>query len=178
LKLDFENAYDKVSWGFLLNCITARGFNSTWCEWMEKILHNGIVAIKLNGQMGPNFPSYKGVRQGDPISPLLFNLVANCLTQMVLKAQSNSRITDLISHLIPNGVAILHYADNTIMCLENDMEKVRSVKLILYIFEQMLGLKTNIEKSELILVGGDNCVAKEYADVFNCQVGMFPIKYM
>jgi hypothetical protein len=64
------------------------------------------------------------------------------------------------------------------MCLENDMEKVRSVKLILYIFEQMLGLKTNIEKSELILVGGDSCVAKEYADVFNCQVGMFPIKYM
>jgi hypothetical protein len=39
---------------------------------------------------------------------------------------------------------------------------------MLYIFEQMSVLKINFEKSELILVGGDNCIAEEYADVFNC----------
>jgi hypothetical protein len=55
LKLDFEKAYDKVSWEFLLKCLRARGFNSTWCEWIEKILHNGTVAVKLNGQLGPYF---------------------------------------------------------------------------------------------------------------------------
>jgi hypothetical protein len=64
------------------------------------------------------------------------------------------------------------------MCLKNDMEKARNVKLLLYIFEQMSGLKINFEKSELILIGGDNDLAKEYADVFNCQVGLFPIKYL
>jgi hypothetical protein len=58
------------------------------------------------------------------------------------------------------------------------MEKARNVKLLLYIFEQMSGLKINFEKSELILVGGDNDLAKEYAEVFNCQVGLFPIKYL
>jgi hypothetical protein len=42
----------------------------------------------------------------------------------------------------------------------------------------MSGLKINFEKSELILVGGDNDLAKEYAEVFNCQVGLFPIKYL
>jgi hypothetical protein len=63
-------------------------------------------------------------------------------------------ISGLISHLIPNGVAILQYTDDTIMCLKNDMEKVRNVKLMLYIFEQMSGLKINFEKSEIILVGG------------------------
>jgi hypothetical protein len=47
-----------------------------------------------------------------------------------------------------------------------------------YIFEQMLGLKINFEKSELILVRGDNDIAREYAEVFNCQVGLFPIKYL
>jgi hypothetical protein len=64
------------------------------------------------------------------------------------------------------------------MCLEDDMENVRNVELLLYIFEQMSGLKINIEKSERILVGGDNCVANEYAKVFNCQVDIFPIKYL
>jgi hypothetical protein len=74
---------------------------------MEKVLYNGTVAVKINGQLGSYFQSYKGVRQGDPLSPLLFNMVADCLTQMVIRAQGNSRITGLISHLVPNGVAIL-----------------------------------------------------------------------
>jgi hypothetical protein len=42
----------------------------------------------------------------------------------------------------------------------------------------MSGLKTNFEKSELFLVGGHNNIAQEYADVFNCQVGLFPINYI
>jgi hypothetical protein len=107
LKLDFEKAYDKVCWSFLVKCIKARWFNPTWYEWMEKVLYNGTVTVKINGQLGAYFQSYKGVRQGDPLSPLLFNIVADCLTQMVIKAQSNGRISRLIPHLIPNGVAIL-----------------------------------------------------------------------
>jgi hypothetical protein len=64
------------------------------------------------------------------------------------------------------------------MCLENDLEKARNVKLLLYIFEQMPVLRLTLKKSELFLVGGDNGVANEYAEVFNCLVGLFPIKYL
>jgi hypothetical protein len=106
LILDFEKTYDNACWGFLMKCIKVGGFNSTWCEWMEIVLYNGTMAIKINGQMCSYFQSYRGVT-GDPLSPLLFNIMADCLTHMVLKAQSNSRITGLIPHLIPNGVAIL-----------------------------------------------------------------------
>jgi hypothetical protein len=42
----------------------------------------------------------------------------------------------------------------------------------------MSGLKINFKKSELFLVGGHNNIAQEYADVFNCQVGLFPINYI
>jgi hypothetical protein len=63
LKLDFEIAYDKVHWGFLLKCLRDRGFNGTLCQWIEKILYNGIVAVKINGCIGPYFQSHKGVRQ-------------------------------------------------------------------------------------------------------------------
>jgi hypothetical protein len=153
LKLDFENVYDKVHWGFLMKCLKVRGFHSTWCGWIDFFLHNGTVAVKINGQLGSYFQSYKGVRQGDHLSPLLFNVVADCMTHMVMQAQQNSLISGLIPHLIPNGVAILQYVDDTIMCLKNDMENTRNVKLMLYIFEQMSGLKINFEKSEVILVG-------------------------
>jgi hypothetical protein len=69
LKLDFEKAYDKVDWGFLLKCLEVRGFNSVWCGWIKGVLENGTVAVKLNNSIGPYFLSFKGVRQGGSLVP-------------------------------------------------------------------------------------------------------------
>uniref|UniRef100_A0A453KRM5 Reverse transcriptase domain-containing protein n=1 Tax=Aegilops tauschii subsp. strangulata TaxID=200361 RepID=A0A453KRM5_AEGTS len=89
LKLDFEKAYDKVNWDFLLECHKMRGFNEKWCGWIGQILRNGIVSVKINNTLGPYFQSSKGVRQGDSISPFLFNLAAECLSKMILNAHKN-----------------------------------------------------------------------------------------
>jgi hypothetical protein len=67
------------------------------------VLHNGTMHVKLNNELGPYFQSAKGVRQGDPMSPTLFNLVAECLMKMVLKAQENGLITSFAPGLIDNG---------------------------------------------------------------------------
>jgi hypothetical protein len=136
------------------------------------------VAVKMNNTVGPYFMSYKGGRQGDPMSPLLFNFAADVLTRMVRAAQQNSLVTGLADNLIPNGVALLQYADDTVLCLENNFEKARNVKLLLYMFEKMSGLKINFDKSEVILIGGDNALASQFADLFNCQVGLFPMQYL
>jgi hypothetical protein len=48
---------------------------------------NGTMPVKMNGITGPYFQSYIGIRQGDPLSALLFNIVVDCLTRMVVKAQ-------------------------------------------------------------------------------------------
>ena len=74
----------------------------------------GTVSVKLNDKMGPYFVSSKGVRQGDPLSPILFNFAADCLARMVRKAQGEGLITGLASNLIPGGVVLLQYADDTI----------------------------------------------------------------
>jgi hypothetical protein len=117
----------------------------------------------MNNYVGLCFLSCKGVRQGDPLSPLLFNFAADVLTKMVISAQNNGHITALVDNLIPKGIVILQYADGTIMCLEDDMEKARNVKILLYIYEYMPGLKINFEKSEVLLIGGDNSTIVRYA---------------
>jgi len=75
LKLDFEKAYDKVSWEFHFESLKIRGFDRKWCKWIIEVVTGGTVSVKLNDQTSPYFTSHKGVRQGDPLSPMLFNLV-------------------------------------------------------------------------------------------------------
>jgi hypothetical protein len=115
---------------------------------------------------------------GDPLSPVLFNFVVDCLTRMVVKAQQNQLIARLVGHLIPNGVAILQYADDTIVCLEHNLVGARNMKLLLYIFDQMSRLKINFEKSEVLMIGGDSELASTYAEIFNCNTNVFPLKYL
>ena len=134
--------------------------------------------MKLNDEVGPYFQSSKGVRQGDPFSPFLFNLAADCLTKMILKAQQNGLFKGLASDLIPNGVAILQYADDTILCFEDNIRNALNIKLLLYLFEVMSGLKINFLKSEIFSVRADDETMHKYAEMFNCQIGNFPMKYL
>jgi hypothetical protein len=107
------------------------------------------------------------LRQGDPLSHVLFNLVADSFTRMILR-QQNDLIYGLIDHLIPKGISILQYVDDTILCLQDDNEKAKNVKLLLYIYEHMSGLKINFKNSEVVLIGGDNNKVVEYVDIFDC----------
>jgi hypothetical protein len=51
---------------------------------------------------------------------------------------------------------------------KNDVSKARNVKLLLYIYEKMSGMKINFDKSEIIFIGGDNNIASMYAEISNC----------
>jgi hypothetical protein len=64
------------------------------------------------------------------------------------------------------------------ICLDHDLEKARNMKLPLYLCEQMSGLKINFEKSEILLLGGDDELALMYAEIFNCNIGCFPLMYL
>jgi hypothetical protein len=97
---------------------------------------------------------------------------------MVVRAQQNNLVTGVLSNLFLGGVAILQYADDTTVCLEHNLEKSRNVKLLLYMFEQMSGLKTNFDKGEVLLVGGDDEIALSYAEILNCSTNHFPLTYL
>lgn len=94
---------------------------------------------------------------------------------MVYKAQRNGLITGLTSHIIPNGVAILQYADDTIVFLKRDINGAVHMKLLLYLFEMLAGLKINLNKSEIFMINDEENWGQTYADIFNCQVGLFQL---
>jgi hypothetical protein len=79
LKIDFEKVYDNVKWTFLLQSLQMKGFSSNWISWVQSFISGESVAINVNDEVEPFFQTKKGLRQGDPWSPLLFNIVADML---------------------------------------------------------------------------------------------------
>ena len=149
LKIDFEKAYDKIKWPFLLQVLRMKGFHDSWCKWIQEFISRGSVGIRVNDDIGHNFQTQKGLRQGDPLSPILFNVVADMLAILINRAKEDGQIGGLIPHLVEGGVSILQYADDTIIFMEHDLTKALNMKLILGLFEQLSGLKINFHKSEI-----------------------------
>ena len=178
LKLDFEKAYDKLNWEFLLDCFNQSGFPPKCCNWIRTVLTSGTLSVKANDKLGPYFKSGKGVRQGDPLSPLLFNIAADSLAKMVIMGQSNGIIRGLIPEYVQNGIALLQYADDTILCLQDDLENAQNMKFLLYLYEGMPGLKINFGKSEVIMVDQVPEQSIIFSEMFNCAIGKWPIKYL
>jgi hypothetical protein len=107
LKIDFEKAYDKVNWEFLFDCCRQKGFSERWLIWIKNAVTQGTLSVKVNDKVGPYFASYKGIRQGDPFAPSLFNLLVNNLSKLIHLAQQSGKILGLASHLVDSGCAVL-----------------------------------------------------------------------
>jgi hypothetical protein len=87
LKLDFEKEYDKVHWSFVIEVLKQKNFPEIWIDWIRQCMEGGKVGVKINGHHGNFFNTHKGLRQGDPLSPLLFNLVSDSLGTILDKAK-------------------------------------------------------------------------------------------
>jgi hypothetical protein len=78
VKLDYEKAYDKVNWMFLLDVLRKRGFGGKWLKWIRSILFRGSVGVIINNEEGGFFQTGKGLRQGGPSIPLVVQFGGGC----------------------------------------------------------------------------------------------------
>lgn len=177
-KVNFEKAYDKINWSFLRTVMFQKGFSQQWIDCVMNFVWGGKVAVKVNDKIGPYFRTYQGVRQDDPLSPLLFNLAVDALTCLVKNTQDRGLVRGLACQLVPSGCAILQYADDTIFLLEADVESARNLKFILCLFEQASGLKINFLKSDLYCLGGAQEMGAHLEEIFTCKLRAFPFKYL
>ncbi|OMO92976.1 reverse transcriptase [Corchorus capsularis] len=175
-KVDFEKAYDSVDWNFLEFIMRKMGFGETWIKWIMRCVSTPSISILINGSVGRNFSTSRGLRQGCPLSPFLFNLIEEAFSLLIHKACS----LGLFEGVKVGNVMVSHlqYADNTLIMCKAKGEQVKNVRRILRCFQLVSGLKVNFAKSSLIGINANPDVIKQWADEVNCKVGSLPCSYL
>nr|GFC46631.1 RNA-directed DNA polymerase, eukaryota, reverse transcriptase zinc-binding domain protein [Tanacetum cinerariifolium] len=148
-KVDFEKAYDSVRWDFVDTILRKFGFGDKWCKWIHSCLQSSRGSILINSSPTPEFQFFKGIKQGDPLSPFFFILVMESLHlsfQRVVDVELFSRIK-LDSSM---SVSQLFYADDAIFMGQWNQFNIDTIVRVLKVFHSASGLRINMKKSKLM----------------------------
>ena len=177
-KIDFEKAYDHVEWEFLDFVLERKGFGLTWRKWIWGCLSSMEYFVILNGRPRGKFKGTRGLRQGDPLSPFLFTLVADVLGRMTDKLVIQDRIQCLEVGRENTKVSHLQYADDTLFFLKEEENNIRTLYSSLKIFSAISGLRINFGKSTLLGINLEEEEVAYLAELVECSVGVWPVKYL
>ncbi|RVX16394.1 LINE-1 reverse transcriptase-like [Vitis vinifera] len=167
-------------WQIDRRSLTKDGIWESWMEWIWWCISTAKFSILVNGVPAGFFPSSKGLRQGDPLSPYLFVMGMEVLSALIRRAVRGGFVSGCslkgrgglvmeVSHLL--------FADDTIIFCEAKKEYLTSLSWILAWFEAASGLRINLAKSELIPIGEVEEI-EEMAVELGCKVGALPSVYL
>ena len=145
--LDFEKAFDTISWQYLFYTLKAFNFGTYFINWIKIIYTKPTCCIINNGYSSQFFELSRGVRQGCQISALLFILVAEIMS---INIRNDKKIHGL--NISTKTITISQLADDTTIFL-NDYSSIKQVFSLLEHFHKCAGLKLNKEKTEAVKLG-------------------------
>ena len=148
LLVDFEKAFDSLSWNFIHEILPKFNFGENFIKWIHMFQQNSKARVILNGHLSEPFLLHRGCRQGDPISPYIFILCAEYLA-LAFKKEENFKGIKLLN----KDHRLSLYADDTSILMEASDENLDMSLKILEWFYMKSGLKINYTKTKVIRIG-------------------------
>ena len=146
--IDFEKAFDSVSWKFLYKVLSFFGYSENLIKWI-KVFNTGITAyISQCGFLSKEIPIRRGCRQGDPLSPYLFLLGAEVLARLI---KMNPKIIGI--KIQDSDFKLTQFADDTTLILDGTQNSLQAALNTLEVFGDISGLKMNKDKTKMIWIG-------------------------
>ena len=179
-KLDLEKVYDHVNWEFLLYVLQRCGFAEKWRRWISFCISNIRFSILVNGSPCGFFQSSRGIRQEDPLSPLLFVIVMEALSRLIDKASGVGLLSGFSvggEKSAPLQISHLLFVDDILIFCEANPYSLTYLQVILTCFEATSGLRVNLGKSEMVQVS-EVPNLEALADILGCKIATFFMKYL
>jgi hypothetical protein len=175
-KIDIAKAFDTVSWNYLLRIMRHMGFSQRWLNWISLCLASASTRVIVNGSPSPRICHARGLRQGDPLSPMLFVIAMEGLSQLFKAAEAHG----LLQHLGHHGIRerAFFYADDVVLFVKPDQLDLVSSKAILDIFAAASGLQINSNKC---LLNPIQCNIEDTVNLlrfFPGRLQAFPCNYL
>jgi hypothetical protein len=152
MKVDLSKAYDRVSWLYIRLILIHLGFFHQFVVWIMSCISSVSFVVLLNGATTPFFRSGRGLRQGCPLSPLLFLLIVEGLSRLLKEVEGNGSIKG-----VPIGVScnITHllFVDDILIFCEGTRRVIEKFKGIMDLFCKATRMVINMEKSMMTLWG-------------------------
>jgi len=147
--VDLNKAFDRVEHSFIEQTLKKYGFGDKIRKWIKVIYDNARSCVKINGVLTDSFALERSVRQGCPLSAMLYSIIAEPLASLIKRDKSIRGI-----QMPYGGVSVIHqYADDTTFTVR-DMESVRRIKIQMEVYGKASGAKINVDKSEIMCIGG------------------------
>lgn len=176
IKLDISKAFDSLNWVFLLESLQALGFGQKWRDWIATILASSSSKVLLNGTPGKKFKHARGLRQGDPLSPMLFILAIDPLHILIELAAHHN----IIQPILPRAARLRCslYADDATLFANLDRQELHHINQLLKVFGDCSGLRVNLNKTEIFPIRCTEATTAEALVDFPGKILSFPGKYL
>lgn len=176
VKLDITKAFDTVSWAFLLEILTYLGFGWRWRTLLCNLFNTSSTRVLLNGEPGQQIRHRRGLRQGDPLSPMLFIIVMDVFSRIIDKADNLKLLAPLATAQIGHRVSI--YADDVVLFATSQPGDTDLIKGVLHVFGEASGLRANLQKSSIMPIRCGDTEREFLQEQMACTIASFPCKYL
>ena len=152
------------------------GFGARWRAWVCGILATSTTRVMVNGDPGSKIYNCEGLRQGDPVSPMLFTLTMEPLQRLFDWAVDRGLLHPQATNGMRKRISI--FADDVVLFVKPEPMDLVVCKCIFDLFGEASGLQINMSKSVALPIRcSDQSITMASAEL-GCLVGSFPVRYL
>ncbi|XP_019438892.1 PREDICTED: uncharacterized protein LOC109344584 [Lupinus angustifolius] len=171
-------AFDTLDWKFLVDTLSAFGFGGKFISWIKTIMHSAKLSVVVNGKSYGYFSCSRGVRQGDPLSPILFCLAEEVLSRGISKLCDENKISSIKGPRNLCTTSHVLYADDVFIFCRGVKKEILALNSLFHDYAQVSGQCMNLNKCKFYTQNASARKINNLKDWLGFTRGSLPVNYL